>query len=133
MKNFNFFRSLILIRGSFGDVLAIKDRFTVNEKSKNYGILDLFLALESVFARKFDFQTGPDWIFQTDVYFQTGPDQILRPGWIFGPRNEKLQASLLEEIGIRRGQRGGGIAALLRVGSAAPGLVPAHGVQSPIP
>ena len=30
-------------------------------------------------------------------------------------------------------KRGGGIAALLRFGSAAPGLVPAHGVQSPIP
>ena len=30
-------------------------------------------------------------------------------------------------------KRGGGYAALLRVGSAAPGLVPAHGVQSPIP
>ena len=30
-------------------------------------------------------------------------------------------------------QRGGGHAALLRFGSAAPGLVPAHGVQSPIP
>ena len=29
-------------------------------------------------------------------------------------------------------KRGGGIAALLRFGSAAPGLVPAHGVQSPI-
>ena len=29
-------------------------------------------------------------------------------------------------------KRGGGYAALLRVGSAAPGLVPAHGVQSPI-
>ena len=30
-------------------------------------------------------------------------------------------------------QRGGGVAALLRCGSAAPGLMPAHGVQSPIP
>ena len=30
-------------------------------------------------------------------------------------------------------KRGGGYAALLRFGSAAPGLVPAHGVQSPIP
>ena len=30
-------------------------------------------------------------------------------------------------------KRGGGLAALGRFGSAAPGLVPAHGVQSPIP
>ena len=29
--------------------------------------------------------------------------------------------------------RGGGVAALLRCGSAAPGRRPAHGVQSPIP
>ena len=29
-------------------------------------------------------------------------------------------------------KRGGGYAILLRFGSAAPGLVPAHGVQSPI-
>ena len=36
-------------------------------------------------------------------------------------------------IDFGMGPRGGGYAALLRVGSAAPGLRPAHGVQSPIP
>ena len=34
---------------------------------------------------------------------------------------------------IDQGKRGGGLAALRRFGSGAPGLVPAHGVQSPIP
>ena len=40
---------------------------------------------KSIFDRKFDFQTGPDGIFQTDVYFQTGPDFSARLDFWTGP------------------------------------------------
>ena len=45
-------------------------------------------------------------------------------------KDKSLQHQKIKKLTAKRG---GGYAALLRIGSAAPGLVPAHGMQNPIP
>ena len=87
-------------------------------------------------------KTAPRRLQDGPRHTQDGPNcaqLLLRPprspaSFDFGPSGPRfwtLQTSIFDHLFSF--WRGGGDAALLRVGSAAPGLVPAHGVQSPLP